>query len=166
MSSNQKIMMYVGIGLLVTLAVIGLWMLLQCKGIKHGGKCYNIIAQDDPTSSLANVAKIKDGKMDTSADKPATTAATVTLKVNGATDAAKKKVKGARVTAKADLVANSTTKSKVKLANGLTTKEFEFAQDGKSSSVVVLFDAEQEIGAGGLTLTIDPNVTVYEVELI
>lgn len=165
MSSSQKIMMYVGIGLLVTLAVIGLWMLLQCKGVKHGGKCYKVIPQDDPTSTLEGVAKLKDGKMDTSAGKQATEA-TVTLKVTGATDAAKKKVKGARVTAKADLVSGSNTKSKVTLANGATSKDFEFAQDGKNASVTVFFDAEQDVGASGLTLKIAPNVTVYEVELI
>ena len=164
MSSSQKIMMYVGVGLLVTLAAIGLWMLLQCKGVKHEGKCYTVIAQADPTSTLlTDVAKIKDGNMDTSASKTAgTTDTTITLNVKDATTAAPKKVKGARITAMADAPSSGTGVDKKIKLDGL---EFVFKQDGKKDSVFKLFSTEKSV-TGTIPLVVPSGITVYEVELI
>jgi hypothetical protein len=163
MSSNQKIMMYVGIGLLVTLAVIGLWMLLQCKGVKHGGKCHPILAQSDPTVAagvtLADIKNIVDGKMDTGAGKTTgTSATTITLNVKDAP----KKVKGAKITAKAAVPPSGTTAADQTIK--LDTLEFPgFKQDDKTYTVIKAFSTEADKTT--MSLVVPSGVTVYEVQL-
>lgn len=160
MSSSQKIMIYAGVCVLVALAAIGLWMLLQCKGVKHGGKCYPILTQSDPTLAtgvtLADIAKIVDGKMDTGAAKT-TGSTTITLNVKDAP----KKVKGAKITAKASAPASGTAAEQTITLDGLEFKGFK--QDDKTYSITNAFTTEAEKTT--MPLIVPAGVTVYEVQL-
>lgn len=151
----------------VVIIIIALYFMMSCKAnqVKIDGKCYDMLLQKDPVSTIAvtDLAKLIDSDMTTAAGM---TTSTVSLTLASKDAKPMAKLQGARIVAMVKAATPATTdKVNLTLKSGDKSLPFEFPQDGKVLTVGKLFPAPLT-DVSSLTLEVPANVTLYEVQLI
>lgn len=156
----------IGLAVFVVIVSALLYFFWPCsKGFTNvNGKCYQVLVQKEPTSSVA-VTDLK--KL---IDNDETTSAGMTTEPVELTLAAKegkmKVVKGIRVVAMVKAPSTPTDqKAKLVLKGGDKSLEVLLPQTGKVVNTGALFPADLK-DVESLTLTVPANVTLYEVQVV